>query len=70
MAFIAVVNTPMGDDGSADLKVVLQVAQREIGQHMNNIPFRLLCKSTFVPVGTAEIKYLLLIAKGIDQTTG
>tara|TARA_R110000868_G_scaffold90110_1_gene250372 strand:+ start:6937 stop:8265 length:1329 start_codon:yes stop_codon:yes gene_type:complete len=50
IAFIAV-GTPMGDDGSADLKYVLQVA-KEIGQHMKN-PLIIVDKST-VPVGTAD----------------
>lgn len=49
-AFIAV-GTPMGDDGSADLKYVLQVA-KEIGQHMTT-PLIVVDKST-VPVGTAD----------------
>lgn len=50
VAFIAV-GTPMGDDGSADLKYVQQVA-KEIGQHMTN-PLIIVDKST-VPVGTAD----------------
>lgn len=50
IAFIAV-GTPMGEDGSADLKYVLQVA-KEIGQHMTK-PLIIVDKST-VPVGTAD----------------
>jgi UDPglucose 6-dehydrogenase len=50
VAFIAV-GTPMGDDGSADLKYVLQVA-KEIGEHMST-PLIIVDKST-VPVGTAD----------------
>ncbi|MCB4798999.1 UDP-glucose dehydrogenase family protein [Neotamlana laminarinivorans] len=50
IAFIAV-GTPMGDDGSADLKYVLQVA-KEIGQNMTT-PLIVVDKST-VPVGTAD----------------
>jgi len=50
IAFIAV-GTPMGEDGSADLKYVLQVA-KEIGQHMTT-PLVVVDKST-VPVGTAD----------------
>ncbi len=50
VAFIAV-GTPMGDDGSADLQYVLQVA-REIGQHMTH-SLIVVDKST-VPVGTAD----------------
>ncbi|WP_396590096.1 UDP-glucose dehydrogenase family protein [Allomuricauda sp. R78024] len=50
IAFIAV-GTPMGEDGSADLQYVLQVA-KEIGQHMTT-PLIIVDKST-VPVGTAD----------------
>ncbi|MGE5944866.1 MAG: UDP-glucose dehydrogenase family protein [Flavobacteriales bacterium] len=50
IAFIAV-GTPMGDDGSADLKYVLQVA-KEIGEYMSH-PLIVVDKST-VPVGTAD----------------
>ena len=49
--FIAV-GTPMGDDGSADLKYVLQVAQ-SIGENMTK-PLVVVDKST-VPVGTADL---------------
>ena len=50
MAFIAV-GTPTGEDGSADLKYVLEVAS-EIGRYMNH-PLIIVDKST-VPVGTAD----------------
>lgn len=50
IAFIAV-GTPMGEDGSADLKYVLAVAS-EIGKNMNS-PLIVANKST-VPVGTAD----------------
>ena len=50
IAFIAV-GTPMGEDGSADLQYVLQVA-KEIGQYMQR-PLIVVDKST-VPVGTAD----------------
>jgi UDPglucose 6-dehydrogenase len=50
VAFIAV-GTPPGEDGSADLKYVIGVAQ-EIGQHMNSYGV-IVTKST-VPVGTAQ----------------
>lgn len=50
IAFIAV-GTPMGDDGSADLKYVLQVA-KEIGLNMQH-SLIIVDKST-VPVGTAD----------------
>jgi UDPglucose 6-dehydrogenase len=50
VVFIAV-GTPPGEDGSADLKHVLAVAQA-VGRHMNE-PKIIVTKST-VPVGTAE----------------
>jgi UDPglucose 6-dehydrogenase len=50
VVFIAV-GTPMGDDGSADLKYVLQVAH-SIGEHMNH-DLVVVDKST-VPIGTAD----------------
>ena len=50
IVFIAV-GTPMGEDGSADLQYVLQVA-REIGEKMSN-DIIIVNKST-VPVGTAD----------------
>jgi len=62
IVFIAV-GTPMGDDGSADLKHVLNVA-KSIGQIMQN---RLVVvdKST-VPVGTAD-KVKAVIQKELDS---
>ncbi len=45
------VGTPPDEDGSADLKYVLQVA-REVGQHMQD--YLLMVTKSTVPVGTAE----------------
>lgn len=62
IAFIAV-GTPMGDDGSADLKYVLQVA-KEIGENMSH-PLIVVDKST-VPVGTAD-KVRATIQEALDK---
>lgn len=51
VCFIAV-GTPMGENGSADLQYVLEVA-KEIGQYMEHSMY-VINKST-VPVGTAEL---------------
>ena len=61
-AFIAV-GTPPGEDGSADLKYVLGVAQ-EIGQTMTDY-LVVITKST-VPVGTAE-KVRGAVGQALDQ---
>ncbi len=62
IAFIAV-GTPMGEDGSADLKYVLQVAS-DIGKNMVN-PLIVVDKST-VPVGTAD-KVKATIQEELDK---
>ena len=62
LCFIAV-GTPMGEDGSADLKYVLGVA-KEIGQYMVH-PLIVVDKST-VPVGTAD-KVRAAIQAELDQ---
>lgn len=62
VAFIAV-GTPPGEDGSADLKYVIGVAQ-EIGQYMNSYGV-IVTKST-VPVGTAE-KVQTAIQKELEK---
>lgn len=48
--FIAV-GTPPDEDGSADLKYVIEVA-REIGQHMNN--YMVVVTKSTVPIGTSK----------------
>jgi UDPglucose 6-dehydrogenase len=62
VAFIAV-GTPPGEDGSADLKYVLAVAE-QIGKHMKN-EMVVVTKST-VPVGTAE-KVAAAVARNAKQ---
>lgn len=61
------VGTPPDEDGSADLKYVLNVA-RSVGQHMNK--YILLVTKSTVPVGTAKkIKAVIqeeLDARGVD----
>ncbi|MCH7528624.1 MAG: UDP-glucose/GDP-mannose dehydrogenase family protein [Candidatus Marinimicrobia bacterium] len=59
--FIAV-GTPMGEDGSADLKHVLAVAE-EIGQAIKG--YKIVVTKSTVPVGTAE-KVRIIIQKAID----
>ena len=61
VVFIAV-GTPMGDDGSADLKYVLQVA-KSIGENMQS-DIVIVDKST-VPVGTAD-KVKELVQSALD----
>ena len=61
-AFIAV-GTPPGEDGSADLKYVLGVAQ-EIGQTMND--YLVVNTKSTVPVGTAE-KVRGAVASALDK---
>ncbi len=49
--FFIAVGTPPGEDGSADLQYVLQVA-KEIGQNMSD--YSVIVDKSTVPVGTAE----------------
>jgi UDPglucose 6-dehydrogenase len=49
--FFIAVGTPPGEDGSADLQYVLNVA-REIGQHMST--YTIVVDKSTVPVGTAD----------------
>jgi UDPglucose 6-dehydrogenase len=62
IVFIAV-GTPEGEDGSADLKYVLKVAET-IGQNMNG--YKIVVDKSTVPVGTAE-KVANEIKKHTDQ---
>ena len=61
VAFIAV-GTPMGEDGSADLQYVLQVA-RAIGKHM--VDSLIVVDKSTVPVGTAD-KVKTAIQEALD----
>lgn len=66
LLFIAV-GTPSDEDGSADLKYVLQVAET-IGQHMTS--YKIVINKSTVPVGTgAKVKAVLektLKARGVN----
>ncbi|MDQ7732075.1 UDP-glucose/GDP-mannose dehydrogenase family protein [Halomonas sp. SpR1] len=62
LLFIAV-GTPPDEDGSADLRYVLEVA-RTIGQHMDS--YKLVIDKSTVPVGTAE-KVHAIISDALKQ---
>ncbi len=62
LLFIAV-GTPPDEDGSADLRYVLEVA-RTIGQHMDS--YKLVIDKSTVPVGTAE-KVHAVISDALEQ---
>ncbi|NVF16288.1 UDP-glucose dehydrogenase family protein [Vreelandella maris] len=62
LLFIAV-GTPPDEDGSADLRYVLEVA-RTIGQHMDS--YKLVIDKSTVPVGTAE-KVHAAISEVLEQ---
>ncbi|WP_018915550.1 UDP-glucose dehydrogenase family protein [Vreelandella zhanjiangensis] len=62
LQFIAV-GTPPGEDGSADLQYVLQVAET-IGRHMDD--YKVVINKSTVPVGTAE-KVQVKIAKTLQE---
>lgn len=57
------VDTPMGEDGSADLKHVLEVAE-SIGRHMSH--YMIIIDKSTVPVGTAE-KVKSIIQSELDK---
>ena len=64
IVFIAV-GTPMGDDGSADLKYVVQVA-RDCGKYMND--YTLVVTKSTVPVGTS-LKVKNAIQEELDKSS-
>ncbi len=61
--FFIAVGTPPGEDGSADLKYVLQVA-KEIGQNISD--YALIIDKSTVPVGTAD-KVKQAIGEELDK---
>jgi len=62
--FIAV-NTPMSDDGSADLSAIKNVAH-SIAQHINN--YKIIVVKSTVPVGTGKQIRNLLDQQGVSPT--
>lgn len=58
------VGTPMGEDGSADLKAVKMVAEN-VAAHMNK--YKIICTKSTVPVGTGAWVRQLLEAKGVKS---
>ena len=65
IVFIAV-GTPPGEDGSADLKYVLQVAA-DVGKYMNG--YLIVVTKSTVPVGTAS-KVKKAIKNALKETPG
>jgi len=61
--FIAV-GTPQDEDGSADMRYVLEVA-RAIGQHLQD--YRLIINKSTVPVGTADHVHELIRSVLVDR---
>ncbi len=61
--FFIAVGTPPGEDGSADLQYVLQVA-KEIGRHINE--YSVIIDKSTVPVGTAD-KVKAAIQKELEK---
>lgn len=61
--FFIAVGTPPGEDGSADLQYVLQVA-KEIGQHITD--YSIIVDKSTVPVGTAD-KVRKAISKELEK---
>ncbi len=65
--FFIAVGTPPGEDGSADLQYVLQVA-KEIGQNIND--YSVIIDKSTVPVGTADkVKFTIqkeLLNRGVN----
>lgn len=61
--FVIAVGTPPGEDGSADLQYVLQVA-REIGTHISD--YAVVVDKSTVPVGTAD-KVMAVIQEELDR---
>jgi UDPglucose 6-dehydrogenase len=61
--FFIAVGTPPGEDGSADLRYVLAVAE-QIGQHMTD--YAVIVNKSTVPVGTAD-KVAAAIQQALDR---
>lgn len=65
LIFIAV-GTPTDEDGSADLKYVLAVAQ-EIGRYMNS--YKIIVDKSTVPVGTSELVRTVILEEQNKNST-
>ncbi|MBP6431526.1 MAG: UDP-glucose/GDP-mannose dehydrogenase family protein [Ferruginibacter sp.] len=60
--------TPPGEDGSADLKYILGVAN-DLGKLINENDFKVIIDKSTVPVGTADKVKAAILANGASETS-